>query len=184
MNKINYFFIAILIFITLTINVKAQTITSSPSATLTQSAKTQLDKDIQNLKNKLVDKVAEIQKKEQKAIAGVITKTDKDTLFIKTNDDQELGVKIDSALTKIYKINGTTTADLKSSDLTKNDYIIVTGPLIDKTITANFIYQDDQYFVKSGKVTEINQSEYYLRVTTTDKDNLIMDIETLTKMSL
>jgi len=190
MKYITQTVLVVIAFFSLVANVAGQTgspsatLTVEPSVTATPAGETKLDKDIQNLKNKLVDKVAEIQGKEQKAIAGTINKVSSGNLSIKTSDDEGYDVKIDSDLTKIYKIAGMTTKELKSEDLIKDSFVIVTGPLIDKTVNANNIYLDEQYFVKSGKVTEINRNDYYLKVTTTDKDNLTLDIETFTKMQL
>jgi hypothetical protein len=191
MKKTIIYLLAVVVFSLFAVDTLAQSPTTedvsstvTPSVIATPSGGIQLEKAAQDLKNKIVNKVAEIQKKEQKAIAGVITKLSSDQLTLKTSDDQEIIVKIDSALTKINQINGTNINEIKLDSLLKNDYVIVTGPLIDKTITANSVYKDEQYFAKSGKVTEVNKSDYYLKVLTADKDNLTLDIETFTKMQL
>lgn len=162
----------------------AQTPTSSPSGTIVPSPTSQIDKQIQNLKEKIANKVAEINKKDKRAYSGVISKIDANTILFKSNDDQEMEAKIDELLSKIYIISGSTKKEAKLSDLKKDDYIIVSGVSSGKSITVNSVYKDEEYFVKTGKVSEVSKTDYNIKVTTSDKDNLTVDIETYTKIKL
>lgn len=163
---------------TLVVSSSAQTatVTVKPT-TATSSAET---KEIKDLKDKIATKVAELQKKDQKAIAGSVLSNKDGLVMLKANDDAEYEVKIDDTLTKIYQISGAQKKEVKFSDVKKDSYIIVTGPLIDKTVTANFIYLDEQFIVGAGKITEVNSDDFYFKVTTTEKDNYTLDIETTT----
>lgn len=143
-----------------------------------------VDKQIQNLKDKIASKVEELRKKDEKATAGSITEVKDGIISFTTIDDQKLKVKSDDSLTKIYQIAGTVKKEKKLSDLKKGDYIIVTGPLMGETINANFIYQDEQFLIKAGKVTEVNKDNYYIKVLTNDKDNYTLDFETYSKTSM
>jgi hypothetical protein len=175
-NIINLFIFGL--FLTLVVSSSAQTVTVTVEpTTTTSSAET---KEIQNLKDKIATKVAELQKENQKAIAGVVLSNKDGLVMLKSNDEIEYEVKIDDTLTKIYQIIGAQKKEVKFSDVKKDSYIIVTGPLIDKTVTANFIYLDEQYIVKAGKITDVNSDDYYIKVTTTEKDNYTLDIETTT----
>lgn len=149
---------------------------ASPSAAITQT-------EIQDLKEKIATKVAELRKKNQKALAGTITSIKDKSIFIKNNEDAEYEVKVDEALTKVYLI-GTTKKEMKSTDLKKGSYIIATGPILDKTIDANYIYQDEQFTVLSGKITEINKDDFSIKVLTTDKDTYTLDIENSTNQQM
>jgi hypothetical protein len=143
-----------------------------------------IDKEIQNLKEKIATKVAELRKKNLKAIAGVVQENSNGVIKIKTINDDDYSVKIDDTLTKIYQIAGASKKELKVSDLKKKAYIIVTGPVSDKDISANFIYQDEQYLVKTGKITEINKEDEYIKVLSTEKDNYTLDVDLTTRIQL
>lgn len=157
---------------------------ASPSANTEASPSAEVTKtEITDLKEKIATKVAELRKKNQKAIAGRITAIKGSTITIKTADDTEYEIKVDSDLTKAYLI-GTTKKDIKVSDLKVGLYIITTGPILDKTVDANYIYQDESFTVLSGKITEINKDDFSIKVLTTDKDTYTLDIENSTNQTL
>lgn len=181
MKKIIYFFILIGVLFSQKSLVLGQTPTASATPKLVTPT---IDKQIQNLKDKIANKVAEMRKKDERAISGVISEIKDGIINFQTLDDQSLNVKTDDSLTKIYLITGSVKKEQQLSDLKKDDYIIVTGPILDKTISANFIYQDEQYLVKTGKITEVNKTDYYLKVLSSGKDNYTLDFETYTKTSI
>ncbi len=185
-------FITIINFIT-SPSLSAQTRTASPSASPSASVKPTksaspsgnvVDREIQNLKEKIATKVAELRKKNLKAVAGVIEESSKDTLTIKSVDGEEYTVTLDDSLTKIFQIAGAAKKELKASDLKKDGYAIVSGPVSDKTVTANYVYLDEQYIVKTGKVTEVDKEENIVKTLTSDKDNYTLDIEVASKMQM
>lgn len=157
---------------------------ASPSAEADASPSTAISQtEIEDLKEKIATKVAELRKKNQRAIAGIITAIKGNTISITNSDDAEYDIKVDTDLTKVYLI-GTTKKEIKATDLEIGSYIIVTGPIVDKTIDANNIYQDEQFVVLSGKITEINKDDFYIKVLTTDKDTYTLDIENSTGQTL
>lgn len=148
-----------------------------PLAVLGQTASESaapLQKDIKKFEDKVANKIAEITKN-KKAVAGTITQITP-AFKIKTSDDVDYDIKIDEALTKFYQITGTTKKELKLSDLEKGDYIIITGPVTDKTISANFVYIDEQFLTKSGKVTDINTDNETINLVSSEKDNYTLDV--------
>lgn len=164
--------------------VYSQTKTASPSVTMASPTISAEDKEINSLKEKIATKVAELREKNNIAVSGEIQKISKNSIFIKTKNEKEYEVKIDDTLTKYFQIIGLQKKEIKLSDLEKGDYIIATGVINDKTVTANFVYTDEQYLVMSGKIAEVNKDSYYLKVATSEKDDITLDIETLTKMML
>ncbi len=180
MNKKSYLTLFFLILFLCFRSVMAQSPTASSSPTLEPT----IDKQIEKLKEKIADKVAELKKSDEKAIAGVILEIKDGLISINTIDDQKLDVKYDDALSTIYLISGAVKKEIKLSDLEKDDYIIVTGPMINNTITANYIYQDEEYIVKSGKVTEINKTDYFIKVLSLEKDNYTLDFETYSQTEM
>jgi len=170
----------VLIFLVLAILFGLQTnVVLSQEKNSTSSAVDETE--IQDFKDKIASKVAELQKKDQKPVAGFVTATNKTQLTIKTDDKQTYQIKIDDILTKIYKISGATKKEVKLADLAKDDYIFVTGPLSDTTITANEIYLDEKYIVKVGRVTEVDKENFSLSIMTTEKEQYTVSVETDTK---
>ncbi|OGK62254.1 hypothetical protein A2334_02500 [Candidatus Roizmanbacteria bacterium RIFOXYB2_FULL_38_10] len=141
------------------------------------------DKEIKGLKERLANKVAEIRKKDQKAVGGfAIVKDDK--ISLKNDEGIDLTVKIDESLTKLYQIAGTAKKEIKSSDIKTDSYLIVTGPIVDTTINANFVFVDETYIVQSGKITEVSKSDFYIKVMSADKQVYQLDIESTTKQNM
>ncbi len=163
----------------------APSVTSKPasvSATLKPS-QTPEDKQVNDLKENIASKVAQLRKKDHKAVAGVITNTSSSQFTIKSSDSSYT-IKLDDTLTKYYQIVGTSKKEIKQSDIKKDNYVIVSGLMIDNAVTANVIYLDDQYFVKSGKITEVNKDDGMLKVLTSEKDTLTLDVPVKLKMQL
>ncbi|MEO6508556.1 MAG: hypothetical protein ABIO02_01255 [Patescibacteria group bacterium] len=187
-------FIAVLILTVLlaqtSVAVNAQTTSPSasvsPSKTASPSAKpaSEEDKQIESVKNSVANKVEELRKKGQKAAAGNITAIKDNKVTIKNSLDVITEVKLDPQLTKVYQISGASKKDLKQTDLKKNMYIIVSGPLLDNVISANVVYVDEQYFVKSGKVVEVNATEAFLKISTSERDTITLDIESRLKVQI
>ncbi len=174
--------ILVLVWITGVINqlVTAQTMTASPTATTKVSVEVNKE-EIQEFKEKIASKVAELKKQDETATTGfIIKKTDKQ-LTLKTQDNKEIVINLDEILTKVYQINNGQKKEMSSSDLAVGQYLVVTGPLINQAVNANFIYIDVMYRLGYGKVTEVNKQDYSLVVVTPDKDNIVLDVETDTK---
>jgi len=146
------------------------------------SAATKEDREISDLKERLADKVAQLRKKDQKAFSGFATVKDGTITLI--NDDSTVTVKIDDSLTKLYQVVGAAKKEIKPDAIKTGSYIIVTGPLVDKTVNANYIYVDEAFIVQQGKVTEINKSDYYVKVMSADKLEYTLDIESSTRLNM
>lgn len=153
--------------------------TASPSATVTPD-----DTEIQAFKDKVASKVLEITKKNNKAISGFVSSNDKGLIKIKTTDDMAYDVKLDDALTKYFQISGNSKKEITSNDIKKDDYIIVTGVITDKTIAANSIFIDQRYFVSSGKISDVDKQNYNVTVITSAKEQITLSIEDYTKQSM
>ena len=136
------------------------------------------------LKEKVADKVEELRQKNNKAISGFVQSNENDVIKIKTNADEEYQVKLDPDLTKYFQITGTTKKEIKSEDIIADDYIIVTGVVTDKTISANAIFVDENFLVLTGRVSEVDKDNFSIKVVTTAKEEITLDIETPTKQSI
>jgi len=147
--------------------VLAQTATISPSD----------EKDIKAFK----DKIANVIKKNDKALSGLVTSNDGNTIKLKSGDGTIYEIKLDSQLTKYFKISGASKKEIKVNDISKDDYIIITGVITDKSMTANSIFVDESYIVGSGKVTEVDKDNYSIKVINSAKEIYTLDVETYTK---
>ncbi len=142
------------------------------------------EKEIQNLTDKLATKVAELRKQNNTGMSGFVTKIEQGTISIKNSDDADFQVKLDDALTKYYQVAGTHIKDITLDDIKVGMFILVSGVQSDNTIRANTVYRDDMFLVKSGQITEVNNSDYSLNITSTEKDNYTLEIETGTKQEM
>lgn len=149
----------------------------TPSAT--SSPTVAVDKDVQTLKDKVANKVSEIRRKNNRAVSGFVTNIDGNGM--KINNDGVNQVKFDDTLTKFFKILGTTKKEINSDLIKKNDYVIVSGVVVDNVITANVVLVDENFLVDSGKITEINKDTYNIKILTSAKNTFSIDVETGTK---
>lgn len=156
--------------------------TGTPSTT--PKPTTTEDAEIKNLRDKLTTKVDEMRKKNQKAISGIVTDVKDTVIKMKTADDTAYDVKTDGPAIAFYQIAGTAKKELKLKDFVKGSYIIVTGPVIDKTINANVVYQDEQFIVKSGKVAEIDKDNSIIKVAGNEKDSYELEYSRTTKYAM
>ena len=136
------------------------------------------------LKEKVADKVEELRQKNNKAISGFVQSNENNVIKIKTNAAEEYQVKLDPDLTKYFQIAGTTKKEIKSENIIADDYIIVTGVVTDKTISANAVFVDENFLVLIGRVSEVDKDNFSITVVTTAKEEITLDIETATKQSI
>jgi len=136
------------------------------------------------LKEKVADKVEELRQKNNKAISGFVQSNENNVIKIKTNAAEEYQVKLDPDLTKYFQIAGTTKKEIKSENIIADDYIIVTGVVTDKTISANAVFVDENFLVLTGRVSEVDKDNFSITVVTTAKEEITLDIETATKQSI
>lgn len=159
-------------------------VVSTETPTIKNSSSSAInDNSIEKLKENIANKVEEIRKKNNRAIAGYI-KEIKDNLF-KIESDKVYEIKIqDTGLTTFYKINANQQKEIDKKDFKIGDYIIVSGLIDGQIVTANSIFKDDRYLIINGKIIEINKDNYYLKIITNAKDNYLINIETYTKQYL
>lgn len=174
----------VLLFLSLTtFGVNAQSPQASAGAKISPTA-TVDDKEIQLFKNKVATKVAELREKNNRAIAGFVVNSKDGLIHIKSSDATEYDVKTDDNLTQYFQINGSSKKEIKRDDIVKDDYVIISGILNDKTMDTNVLYRDEYFFVASGKITAVNNVDFSLSVVDSDKDNIILDVENSTNQYL
>jgi preprotein translocase subunit YajC len=157
---------------------RAQDATSAATVSPTP---TKEDKEIIDLKDKIATKVAELNKANQSAVSGYVTKVSDTSFKIKSTDDTEYEIKVDSIVTKFYQSTTGQKKNLEYSNIKKDTYVVVSGPQLDKTINANSVWVDEEFVVLVGKVSEVNKDDLSLKVATSEKDTYSLDIESSTK---
>jgi len=158
--------------------------TGTQSAQQLSPTKSVDDKEIQNLKEKIATKVAELREKNNKAVSGFVTNISGSTLTVKDENDTEYEIKPDQALAKYYQIVRSQRNEIKFSDIKKGTFIIVLGIANDKVINANTIYIDEMFLVKSGKITEVDSTNFVLKVLSSDRVTYTLHVETTTKQQM
>jgi len=147
--------------------VLAQTATTSASD----------EKDIKAFK----EKIANVIKKNDKAFSGTVTLNDGNIIKIKNGDNIVYEVKLDKELTKYFRISSASKKEIKADDILNNDYIIITGVLTDKSITANSIFIDESYIAGSGRISEVDKDNYSIKIVNSAKETFTLEVETYTK---
>ncbi|MCL4364515.1 hypothetical protein M1328_04735 [Patescibacteria group bacterium] len=173
--------LCVLYFMSYTVSF-GQTVTATPSSTLSPSASD--SSAIEQLKEKVANKVEQIRKENNRAIAGTVTDVSSASISITTADKTGYEIKLDDALTKYYQILGTTEKEIKLQDIKKGGYVIAEGVINDKTIAANAVYIDQPYLVDSGKISEVDKENYDIKVVTSDKTVYTLSIENYTKQEM
>lgn len=169
------------LYLFLAVNVFAATPTVTPKKEASDSANSAsnssvIEKNIQLLKNKIADQVSKIDKGNKKIYVGEVSKIEDKSLSLKTKDNKTYKVSIEEDLTKIYDIIPSVRKEISLKDLEVGDYLIITGPSLETTISANYIYRDEEYVVISGKITDISTDNYTIKVMTSEKDEYNLDI--------
>lgn len=179
MKKI-FYLISILIanfFLIFNYYANAQTITSSPSATIEE-------KQINQLKEKIASKVAEIQKENYKGVSGFIKKINKDTVIIEDNLNNQFEIKTDDVITKYYRIENNTRREVNRDELKNDQFIFATGIINANQVEANNIFIDEVFYINSGQIIEVNKDEYSVKVQLLEKKIITLDIENYTKQQM
>lgn len=133
------------------------------------------DEEIEELKNKIESKVEELTDS-QYGTAGFVQKMKEESIMLNTRTE-EIEVFIDEDITEIYAIENGSRQDRDFEDLEITDYITVIGPQLEGVINANEILFDSSYTVRSGKILEVNEDDFYVSVLMLDKTTYILDIE-------
>lgn len=175
-----------LIFVLQYVNfaVEAQSPKLSPTATVTPTktnAPNTVDHNVTALKEKIADKVEELQKKNKTTISGTITNIENRTITVEDRDSKKHLITHDDLLTKVKTITDKTVKDADFSSLKKDQYVVVTGIMLEDVFTPQTIFSFKKYDVISGKVADLNKTEFSVDILITDTRTITVDIESGTK---
>jgi hypothetical protein len=157
-------------------------ITSSTSSATQKISPTLKSNQVDNLKERLATKVAELNSNEKKALNGIV-KNISVASFTLESVSKDIKIEMNDDLV-IYDLSQNKKTKINISDLSLKDEITVFGDY-DKTLDlmkAKFIYIEptNKSFL-SGFVSEIDLKNYFLTVTNVNKTDIIIDFEKYTK---
>lgn len=150
-------------------------VTETQEATKSSSPTPDEDIDkIQELKEKVAEKVSQLKEKEERLIIGTVIKKEEETLQIASNGSEE-NVTINQD-TKLFWINtDLKTLTLSTKDLVTDDYLIAFGTYshANKALNAQTIYGRLKTFFYTGKVEKIDPEN---SLTLIDKKKNLIEI--------
>ncbi len=172
--------VALLVLITsLSAPVFAQTSTRSATPT------TSKDKQIEDLKDRIATKVAELSQTQRRAIFGTVKSVSVSTATIETQT-KDIKIELTDDITIIQVIKGKRT-ELTTDDLAKGDIVSVFGEhdaTLDLLKAKVIFIQDELPMHAAGVVTEINKTAFTLTVQPLEGPSVTVDIEKFTKTNI
>ncbi len=150
----------------------------------TASSSAQEEKKIDQLKEKIASKVAEIQNENNFGVSGYIDNIKNNLISINNDIGETYQIKTDEVITNYYQVINNRRQEIEPNEIQKGDFIIATGIIDGNQVEANNIYKDENFLIQTGQVIEINKDEYWIKVNTLEKEAVILDIETYTKKFL
>lgn len=156
------------------------TITPSPAPTTSEKAQ-----QIEDLKERLATKVAELRQAQRMAVYGTIKSVSISQFTVETKT-KDLKIELTDEIKIFQKIKGER-KELTTENLEKGDIVTVFGEY-DATLEllkakVVFIQATDPIRI-AGKITEVNKKDYTITILTADATTYTIDFETITKTSV
>lgn len=155
------------------------------SPTFAQTATTSTEKRIEELKDRIATKVAELSQIQRRAVFGTVKSASVSTATIETQT-KDIKIELTDELKIFQNLKGKRTA-LSTDDLAKGDVVTVFGDY-DATLDllkAKVIFiQEALPQRNSGKITEINKTAFTLTIQPPEGPSVTVDIEKSTKTLL
>lgn len=177
-----YIFLITIFLLTAIPVIAVATPTASPSANGSPTA-TAIPNQIDDLKERLATKVAEMRQSQKKAISGTVKSITISTLTIETRTS-DVKIELTDTLKVIQTIKGQRTV-LTTDDIDKGDAVVVFGDYdtsLDLMKAKVIVIQNALPQRVSGKITNIDQKEFTITIETPEKQSYIIDIEKTTNI--
>ncbi len=156
----------------------------TPTPKEEEAEKKPIDDTLKIIKEKIEDKVDEINKSSKKVIVGILNKIEDDTLELTQDNGKTFKVNIDTTVTKFFSTTLKATEEIEKTDLDKNDLIIVFGPIIEDQISANKVITQSNYITAQGEITNVDKDNFTIDIVTSDKEEVSLDIEQSTTQQI
>ncbi|MFA5942809.1 MAG: hypothetical protein WC798_04065, partial [Candidatus Paceibacterota bacterium] len=169
------YLILITLFLSLSVSALAVTSEASVPATIAPTKNQQ----VEDLKERLATKVAQLRQSERRAIYGTVKSTTISTLTIETAN-KNIKIELTDDIKVFQNLKGKRTA-LTVENVTKNDIVSVFGDwdtavevLKAKVI---FIHTTDMTKRVFGTIAEVKKTDYTITLTTKDEKTYTIDFE-------
>lgn len=136
---------------------------------------------IDDLKERLATKVAELRTSQKKAIAGTVKSVTVSTVTVETTTN-EVKIELTDDIKVIQTIKGKRTT-LSTGDLAKGDSVVVFGDYdssLDLLKAKVIVIQSALPKFVSGVITKIDKEEYTVTIQSPDETSSVIDIEKYT----
>lgn len=152
-------------------------VTPSPSPTLSVVDKL---KKIEQLKDKIATKVAQLREEEKGALAGTVKKINTDQMTVTTRTGDRTVVFSDDTIVYSFTKDGKT--ETNENKIKEEQAIAVFGYFDEKkeTLSAKYIYLTGPVIYLIGKIADIDKTNYSISVKEL-KGTTVVDIETASK---
>ncbi len=138
-----------------------------------------LDKQLNNLKERIASRVAQLNLVDKRGIVGTVTDVNGTQITITDIQGNTRYIDVD----ELTQFMSTSSKQIGISDITKGSAIGILGLYNkeSKRILARFIDEMTLPTLISGAVTNIDKENYEITVSTPDKKDRIVEIDTITK---
>lgn len=143
--------------------------------------KSTVDK-IQEIKDKVASRVAELKKEKLSAISGTL-KSSSEAALVLVVDGADYTVQLDEEA-KVYSVsNALRKSEKKLTDIEKNTHLSVVGTIDkeEKTAIAKVIVEKTPALSLIGSVSEVSSKDGTIMINSTDNKTFTVDIEVSTK---
>ena len=181
-----FIFIAFVLFLFVVIVTQSTAQTTTPSskkATVTDSETNEkLSEQINNLKDRIASRVAELQLVEKKGVVGTVNEATSSQMTLNDVDGEVIIVDVDE-ITKFSSPNNKN--DFGISDIDEGMKISVVGNYNKQSrrLLARFVDEVTIPAYINGMVAEVDEDSGTITVATEDKKQIVVDVETVTKTS-
>ncbi len=138
-----------------------------------------LDKQLNSLKERIASRVAQLNLVDKRGIVGTVTDVTGTQITITDIQGNTRYIDVD----ELTQFNSISSKQIGISDITKGSTIGILGLYNkeSKRILARFIDEMTLPTLLSGAVTKIDKDNYAITVSTPDKKDTIVEIDTITK---
>lgn len=157
-----------------------KTPSSEPKTTKISSDTPQI---IQNLKEKIATKVAELQKTDKKIIKGTILSINDNELKIIDVNKQIFTVLIDELTVDLFQLRAGSRQKIEKKDLKENLHVLVYGTVVENSLTPDRIYTYTPELFFEGRLQNVN-SDYSIEIVSNNGSIRTFDIEISTRQKL
>ncbi|KXK11740.1 MAG: hypothetical protein UZ22_OP11002000301 [Microgenomates bacterium OLB23] len=157
--------------------VHAQTPKTTTTPSLSPTTAKPLDDTLQIIKDKIEEKVDQINQTSKKVVSGTLNKLEDDILELQEPSGKTFKVSIDDTVTKFFTATTKKLSPAEKTDLEKGNTLIIFGPIIEDQISANKVIQQAIYLTVQGEVTNVETDTFTVDIVTSDKEELSLNVE-------